>query len=169
MKLPTEIITIRDKQESKKGDYRIDKFNLILFEFNRSDITSANKRIIDLVKSKIKPSSELLIEGFTDRTGDAASNERLATARAVSSRDALGRKDAQVKGIGERVSMIMTVPKADSIAEPFRSQQRRPTELKGYFLTTPIAIASPTGTMQVKTLLIFVNSSLNRRMAFTPI
>jgi outer membrane protein OmpA-like peptidoglycan-associated protein len=103
VKLPTEIITIRDKQESKKGDYRIDKFNLILFEFNRSDITSANKRIIDLVKSKIKPTSELLIEGFTDRTGDAASNERLATARAVSSRDALGRKDAQVKGIGERV------------------------------------------------------------------
>lgn len=99
--LPTNIITVAEKEARGKGDFRIDKFNLILFPFNSFEMTTANDRIIKLVNSRITSESKLTVEGYTDRTGDPASNARLATKRATSTVTALVRPDATVRGIGE--------------------------------------------------------------------
>lgn len=64
-------------------------------------MTAANDRIIKLVNSRITSESKLTVEGYTDRTGDPASNARLATKRAESTVKALTRPDATVRGVGE--------------------------------------------------------------------
>jgi outer membrane protein OmpA-like peptidoglycan-associated protein len=99
--LPTNVVTVAEKEARGKGDFRIDKFNLILFPFNSFEMTAANDRIIKLVNSRITPESKLVVEGYTDRTGDPASNQRLATKRAESTVTALNRPDATTRGVGE--------------------------------------------------------------------
>jgi outer membrane protein OmpA-like peptidoglycan-associated protein len=101
MELPTQVTTISQKRENRVGDYTIDRFNLILFSVGEATITPANQRIIDLVKSRLKPRSEVTVEGFADRTGNPASNQRLSAQRAKATAAALGRPDATVRGIGE--------------------------------------------------------------------
>lgn len=101
MQLPTQITTIQQKRASQSGDYTIDRYNLILFNVGESGITPANQRIIDLVKSRLKPSSTLVIEGFADRSGNTAGNQRLSASRAKMTAEALGRPDATTRGIGE--------------------------------------------------------------------
>lgn len=99
--LPTEIITLAQKKARKKGDVVIDKYNLVLFNFGTSDITPAHLRTVSMIKQKLQPASEILVEGYTDRTGSNASNMKLSTSRAQSTANALGRNDIKVRGIGE--------------------------------------------------------------------
>ena len=100
--LPTNIITLRQKKAQNLGDYKIERYSLVLFEFAKSSMTEAQARIIDLIRSNITPKSELTIEGYTDKTGSHQGNAKLATSRANSTRDALARPDAIVRGIGDR-------------------------------------------------------------------
>lgn len=100
--IQTQVITLRQKRSSNTGDYKIEKFSLVLFEFNRSTMTTAQQRVVDMIKTQITPQSELLIEGYTDKSGTITGNERLAIGRATSTRDAIGRKDAVIRGIGAR-------------------------------------------------------------------
>jgi outer membrane protein OmpA-like peptidoglycan-associated protein len=100
--LPTEVRTLRQKMLERAADVTIDKFNLVLFHFGKSDITKDHERVLAQVKSKLKPKSQISIEGYTDRTGTSASNQMLAAARATATAQALGRKDAKVVGIGDK-------------------------------------------------------------------
>lgn len=102
MILPTDVRTLRQKQAEGAQDMTIDKFNLVLFIFNRSDITSSHSHILNMVKNKITANSQITIEGYTDRTGNPESNLKLAVARAVSAAEALGQKDAKIVGIGDK-------------------------------------------------------------------
>ncbi len=99
--LPTKVTTIAQKKARKKGDVVIDRYNLVLFDFGKADITPAHRRIISMVQSKLQPTSSVLVEGYTDRSGSAASNKRLATSRAQSTSDVLKHPNTIVKGIGE--------------------------------------------------------------------
>ncbi|MEO6047691.1 MAG: OmpA family protein [Candidatus Kapaibacterium sp.] len=99
--LPTRATTIQQKREHRVGDFTIDRYNLILFNVGESGITSANGRVIDRVKGKLKPESEVTIEGFADRTGNAAGNQKLSATRAAAAATAMGRPDATTRGIGE--------------------------------------------------------------------
>lgn len=81
-KLPLEQITIRKKQENRVGDKRIDRYSLILFQFASSELSDANKRISDFIKSRVEPNSKLLISGYTDRMGDFDKNLQLSEDRA---------------------------------------------------------------------------------------
>lgn len=101
MALPTEVNTVSRKRQNRSGDYTIDRYNLILFNVGESGITAANQRVIKLVKGRLKPSSQLTIEGFADRSGNAQSNQRLSAKRASMTADGLGRPDAITRGIGE--------------------------------------------------------------------
>ncbi len=100
--LPVKVITIRQKRREKIGDYEIERFSLILFDFNKAYIEGNNKEVIDFIKSRIKPDSEIEISGYTDRTGDADYNKRLSERRAKSARNALNRPDATARGVGEK-------------------------------------------------------------------
>ncbi len=99
--LPTDVITVRQKESQKAKDVRIDQYNLVLFNVGQSTITPAHERTIQLIRSRMKESSRLTVEGFADRTGDDQANKRLALSRAQATAQALGRPDARVVGIGE--------------------------------------------------------------------
>jgi len=99
--LTTEVVTVAQKRANRAGDYTIDRYNLILFNVGESGITPNNQRIVDMVRSRLTPRSELTVEGFADRSGNAAGNERLSATRARAAAQALGRADATTRGIGE--------------------------------------------------------------------
>jgi outer membrane protein OmpA-like peptidoglycan-associated protein len=99
--LPVELITLQKKRTEKIGDKEVDIFNLILFDFDKSELNDANLRIIDFVKSRLAPTSKIAITGYTDRTGDETYNQKLSADRADATRRGLARPDAVVSGVGE--------------------------------------------------------------------
>jgi outer membrane protein OmpA-like peptidoglycan-associated protein len=75
---------------------------------------------LDELRKAITPVSDVQITGYTDTTGDAASNDRLSLDRAVEVRAALARDGlpvggARVTGRGER---DLRVPTGDQVSEP---------------------------------------------------
>ncbi|MDT3739692.1 MAG: OmpA family protein [Candidatus Kapabacteria bacterium] len=100
--LAVEVIKISEKRVQRIDDYEIEKFSLILFDFDKSNIESNNKKIIDYISKRIKPESIIEIKGYTDRTGDAQYNMKLSEKRAGSVKSALNRDDAKSIGIGEQ-------------------------------------------------------------------
>ncbi len=98
--LKINIKTIKEKKTEMIDDYEIERFSLILFDFNKSNIEGDNKEIIEFIKKRIKPESEIEISGYADRTGNFDYNQKLAEQRAISARNSLNRKDTSAIGIG---------------------------------------------------------------------
>ncbi len=98
--LKIEITTIQEKRRELQGDYEIERFSLILFDFDKATVEGNNKQIIDFIKSRIKENSEIEILGFADRTGNQEYNQKLAERRAIATQKAIGRIDAKAIGIG---------------------------------------------------------------------
>jgi outer membrane protein OmpA-like peptidoglycan-associated protein len=76
---------------------------MILFDFSKADIVGNNKKIMDIVKSRLKPESEILITGYADRTGEAEFNQSLSDKRANAASKILGHKKSTAKGIGNNI------------------------------------------------------------------
>jgi outer membrane protein OmpA-like peptidoglycan-associated protein len=87
--IPVEQNTIRRKQIERKGDKEINRYSLILFDVRSSEITGTNKPIIELIRKNITPTSTVNVAGFTDRLGDARTNQSLADGRAKATASAL--------------------------------------------------------------------------------
>ena len=76
--------TIESKRIITKDDKIIEKYSLILFDYDKADISQRNRTILlNEIKGSIKPNSKVSISGFTDRTGDPAYNKELAMKRAL--------------------------------------------------------------------------------------
>ena len=99
--LSIDVVTVQEKRKNRIGDYEIEKFSLILFDFDESQIHGNNEKIIDFIKDRIKPESSIQINGYTDRTGDAEYNKKLSARRVDAAKSALKREDASSRGIGE--------------------------------------------------------------------
>lgn len=108
--IPVEQITIYKKRIERRGDKEIDRFSLILFDVRSAEITATNKRISDIIKSAIKPTSTISITGYTDRLGDQAFNQQLAQSRAQATARVLGSDKAVVRGIGQAQLYDSTFP-----------------------------------------------------------
>lgn len=85
--------TIKKKKIEMLGDKRIDRFSLILFDYDKSEITERQIDIINEIKAKIKRNSFVTITGFTDKTGEASHNRKLALDRAMQVEALLGISD----------------------------------------------------------------------------
>jgi outer membrane protein OmpA-like peptidoglycan-associated protein len=99
--LPIEVITLQERRTENIGGYDVEKFNIILFEFDESNIEGKNKKIIEFISGRVEPGSIVEISGYTDRTGDEDYNRSLSLARAEATKRALGRPGAETRGIGE--------------------------------------------------------------------
>ncbi len=97
--LPIDLVTIRRKRQEKIEDKIIDRYSMILFDFDKSDITGINNKIIDFIKGRINARSKILISGYTDRTGEDEHNRMLSLRRAQATAKAIGRADAEVLGV----------------------------------------------------------------------
>lgn len=98
--LPVEQITISRKRQERVADKEIDRYSLILFDFDKADLNEANTGIASWVKDRIRPGASVEVIGSTDRTGEADYNMRLSEDRARNVARLLG-VGGQVRGIGE--------------------------------------------------------------------
>ena len=98
-----EQLTIKKKRFELKDDNRIEKFALIVFDYDKSELSQRHKKVLDEIKSRIKPNSKITIEGYTDRTGSAAYNKKLAKRRAEEVKKYIGTNidNISLKSIGE--------------------------------------------------------------------
>ena len=74
-------LTIKKKREVIQDDKRIEKFSLILFDYDKARLTPRQKRLLSKIKDKIKEDTEVTITGYADRTGDPEYNMQLSKRR----------------------------------------------------------------------------------------
>ena len=98
-----EQITVQKKRQSGLADKQIDNYSLILFDFDKSDISSSNREIINFIKSRLQPDSKVEIIGYTDRTGEADYNKRLSERRASGVSNDLKHTGSTSRGVGKEV------------------------------------------------------------------
>lgn len=98
--LPVEQITISRKRQERVADKEIDRYSLILFDFDKADLNDANTGIASWVKDRIRSGASVEVIGSTDRTGEADYNMRLSEERARNVARLLN-VGGQVRGIGE--------------------------------------------------------------------
>ncbi len=106
-----KVLTIQKKKLENLSDKTIDRYSLILFDFDKSDIKGDNRKIVNLIKERMAPNSNITISGHTDRTGEEEHNKDLSENRANATRSALGAKAQKVEGFGSSQQLFdNTIP-----------------------------------------------------------
>ncbi len=100
---PVNLIAIADKGNKNKKNIRIEKFNLILFSYNKFNMNDANNRISEIINGKIQKKSKVTVIAYTDKTGSDEYNLELSKNRAESASKALISDNMETKGLGESV------------------------------------------------------------------
>lgn len=129
--ISTERITLRKKQELRINDTLIERFALILFDFNKASLSPANQIIATDIRASIKPQSTVIIRGYTDLIGDSTYNYTLSELRCNEVRKFLG--------LMPENSTIIPLGGKEA---PFEGQT--PQE-RAYSRTVMVEIRTPTG------------------------
>ncbi|MFN8359060.1 MAG: OmpA family protein [Candidatus Kapaibacterium sp.] len=108
--IPVELLTLRRKRDEQMADKTIDKYSLIVFDFDRSDLSPQNKSIATIIKNALTPQSKVQIAGTTDQLGDATYNRKLSLDRARATANVLGLPNAELSGDGESDIFPNTLP-----------------------------------------------------------
>lgn len=95
-----EVLSVLKKQREKISDKYYDKYDLILFDFAKSELSEENLEIIDFVRSRINENSVVFITGMTDKIGNPELNLQLSQERADAVKEALGVPVEDCLGIG---------------------------------------------------------------------
>jgi outer membrane protein OmpA-like peptidoglycan-associated protein len=98
--IPVDQFTIAKKRELGMADTLYSRFNLILFDFARWDLGEANQRIANFVKQRLLPNDIITVTGYADRIGRPEYNQMLSENRAKSTKTAIERPTATVRGVG---------------------------------------------------------------------
>lgn len=99
--IPVRKRTVKMKKEERAGDKRIDRYNLILFGFDKTEPDERNLSIIDFINEEIEANSKVSVAGFTDRIGGGEYNLNLSKVRAENVAKMLRGIKAKVAGSGE--------------------------------------------------------------------
>ncbi len=103
--IPVSLITLERKQLEQLPDRTIEKISLILFDFDRSDLSEQNQQLLDHAATRLTERSTVLIRGYTDRLGEDAYNLALSQKRSVGVREAMLRRlpgqPLRSEGVGE--------------------------------------------------------------------
>jgi len=101
---------IRKEAQSaeKRGQRILEKYSLILFEYDKADVSERNKAVINRIVARMKelPNASVKMVGHTDSTGNENYNMRLSQRRAKAVYDQImaagmtSRKDITYTGIG---------------------------------------------------------------------
>lgn len=98
-------VTLEDKRKTGGTDKTIDRYSMILFAFDKADLSPDNMSVVDMIKQRITSGSQVAVNGYTDRSGSDDYNQRLSEQRAKSVSNALGTANAKVAGLGERLPL----------------------------------------------------------------
>jgi outer membrane protein OmpA-like peptidoglycan-associated protein len=99
--VPALTHTLKQKALARALDTMIDRYNLVLFDYGKAELTPEHQRILASLKSRLTPASHIIIEGFADQSGSNSTNIRLASARATATKRALAPVDAVVRSNGD--------------------------------------------------------------------
>lgn len=104
--VPVDYYSSVRKRTENLPDRTIDKYSLILFDFDRATLNDDNSRVLEqMVLPSIKVNSNVSIVGYTDRIGTAEHNLKLSTDRANTVKEFLSSRarDARYSssGVGE--------------------------------------------------------------------
>lgn len=99
--LPVEKVTVEKKAQELIADKRIDRFSLILFDFNQATLGAENQKIAEIARKSIKENSVVTIKGFTDRVGEDRYNMELSLKRAKAVAEILGLDPGVAVGLGK--------------------------------------------------------------------
>jgi outer membrane protein OmpA-like peptidoglycan-associated protein len=106
---PVEQITIQRKRRERIKDKEIDRYSLILFDFDKSNLTATQDRIAQYIKKQIGQQATVRISGYTDYTNPLDYSLRLSKARARETASSLDlAKRAEVRGLGKTVLLYDT-------------------------------------------------------------
>ena len=91
-----DYINIQLMKARQEGGKLIERYSLIVFEFNSAQLSAENQRVMDRVRSRIQPESKVSILGFADRQGNSEYNRTLARKRCLEAQRVLGLPDSRV-------------------------------------------------------------------------
>lgn len=104
----TQRIAVPIRQQSvekwraeRSGDLLIERYGLVLFEFNNAGLGDQHRKIIDIIRSRITPETTISILGMTDVMGSDDYNRDLSQRRAREVARALGVTSVTIDGRGE--------------------------------------------------------------------
>jgi outer membrane protein OmpA-like peptidoglycan-associated protein len=84
-----KLLTIRKKREERVQDKIIEHYNLITFNFDKSDLNDRSLRVVAQIAASVTPGTRILIRGYTDISGESSHNLELSQARATAVESAL--------------------------------------------------------------------------------
>ncbi len=90
-------VTIQQKRFVIKDDKIIEKYHLILFDFDSYELKKNHKIILNELKQRIQKDSKVKISGYTDRIGLEDYNKNLALKRCEEVRKYLNLRNEQVE------------------------------------------------------------------------
>lgn len=104
--MKVDMITLKEKRDKMEGDYKVTRYSLILFDFDKSDISANDQNTIQIIKKEIKPNSKVVISGYADRTGASDYNKQLSQKRCQEVQKALGVSNATLKPYGNEILLF---------------------------------------------------------------
>lgn len=99
--LLVEVSSVSKKRIENLGDTQIERYQLILFDFNDVTVSGANAKLLSLIRSRITPTTQVRIIGATDVLGSSEYNADLSLRRAREVARQLQVPAARVTGSGE--------------------------------------------------------------------
>lgn len=94
--LAVDYVTLQMIRSRREEGKQIERYSLIVFDFNSAQLSPANQRTMERVKSRIQPESKVRIVGYADRTGNPEYNRALAKRRCLEAQRVLGVTDDRV-------------------------------------------------------------------------
>ncbi len=94
--IPVDYATLQLIKSRQEEGKLIERYSLIVFEYNSAQLTASNQRLMQRIKERIQPDSRVTITGFADRQGMPDYNRELARRRCVEAQRVLGLPDSQV-------------------------------------------------------------------------
>ncbi|MFI5202302.1 MAG: OmpA family protein, partial [Candidatus Kapaibacterium sp.] len=131
-----EQLTVRKKREERVKDKIVEHYNLITFNFDKSDLDDRSQRVIQSIADSATPNDYIVIRGFTDMTGERSHNLELSQARAKAVenalRSALGNRAAtdtfETDGEGENNLVDNRLPEGRFLSRTVFVELRKPVQ-----------------------------------------
>ena len=94
--LKVDYVTLQLMKSREEGGKLIERYSLIVFDYNSSRLNESNQRVMERVKSRIQPESKVTILGYADRQGNPDYNRTLAEKRCLEAQRVLGLPSSRV-------------------------------------------------------------------------
>lgn len=99
--IPVDQFSIDRKRLERIADKEFEYYSLILFDYGKSELGAEHKSVLDFVKNRITPQSQIIVTGHSDSMGDEKINKKISESRARAAARRLDISNAQVVGMGE--------------------------------------------------------------------